>query len=131
RLAAARVLGYRIVWTIHQVYPHERVGRRLERAGVRVLARASSALIAHDLTTQERARAELGGRAADVRIVPHGTYSGVYRAGRSRTTACPGCTRPATSRCCRAATEAPPARSCSRCRSACPLSPRRFRPTRN
>src|SRR5262245_49161250 len=24
RLAAARALGYRIVWTVHQVYPHER-----------------------------------------------------------------------------------------------------------
>jgi hypothetical protein len=27
RLAAARGLGYRIVWTVHQVYPHETESR--------------------------------------------------------------------------------------------------------
>src|SRR5688572_25182443 len=31
RLATARALGYRIAWTIHQVFPHEVVDRRLDR----------------------------------------------------------------------------------------------------
>ena len=33
RLALARRLGYRIAWTIHQVYPHESSGRGLDRDG--------------------------------------------------------------------------------------------------
>src|SRR5262245_16451374 len=37
RLAAARALRYRIVWTIHQVYPHEVADPRLERAGALTL----------------------------------------------------------------------------------------------
>jgi beta-1,4-mannosyltransferase len=84
RLAAARSLGYRIIWTIHQVYPHEPGSRRLESLAVRVLARASHAFIVHDATTEAAATAVLGRRADRIRIVPHGTYAGVYGRRRSR-----------------------------------------------
>ena len=43
RLAAARVLGYRVVWTVHQVYPHETRSRLLDRRAARLLARLSTA----------------------------------------------------------------------------------------
>jgi beta-1,4-mannosyltransferase len=79
RVAAARVLGFRIAWTIHQVYPHDRAASRLDRLGAKVLARASHVLIAHDAATAAHARAELGRAARDVTIVPHGSYIGVYR----------------------------------------------------
>ena len=36
RLLAARTLGFTIVWTIHEVYPHERAGRGLDRVGSRL-----------------------------------------------------------------------------------------------
>lgn len=84
RLAVARTLGYRIAWTIHQVYPHESASALLERTGSRVLAAASDVLIAHDAVTAGRARAALGERAAGVTVVPHGSYVGVYPAGRPR-----------------------------------------------
>jgi glycosyltransferase involved in cell wall biosynthesis len=84
RLSAARVLGFRIAWTIHQVYPHDRRPCLLDRLGARLLARAASVLIAHDRATAEQARAELGRAAADVFVVPHGSYEGVYVARRSR-----------------------------------------------
>jgi beta-1,4-mannosyltransferase len=84
RLLAARALGYRIVWTIHQVYPHERGDRRLDRRGARLLARLSHHLIAHDEATADAARAELGLRSRSIEIVPHASYAGVYPAGRSR-----------------------------------------------
>lgn len=82
RLATARALGYRLVWTIHQVYPHETSGRRLDLLGARLLARSCGVLLAHDCVTAERARAELGRAAAGIAIVPHGSYIDVYPAGR-------------------------------------------------
>jgi glycosyltransferase involved in cell wall biosynthesis len=83
RLAAARALGYRVVWTVHQVLPHERSGVRLDRAGSRVLAKSSNALIAHDDATAAAAR-ELRDEAGKVHVIPHGSYVGVYPAGRTR-----------------------------------------------
>jgi beta-1,4-mannosyltransferase len=84
RIAAAKALGYRIAWTIHQVYSHEGAPSRLDRIGAKILARASRVLIAHDAATAASARAELGGAARDVAVVPHGSYLGVYAPGRGR-----------------------------------------------
>jgi glycosyltransferase involved in cell wall biosynthesis len=84
RLVAARWLGYRIVWTIHQVYPHESPSPRLDRLGARALASASQVLIAHDEHTRAVAVRELGERARTTAIVPHGSYVGVYPPGRTR-----------------------------------------------
>lgn len=84
RLAAARALGYRIVWTVHQVYPHDVAHPRLERAGARMLATFSHVLIAHDESTREDALRKLGRRARRTAIVPHGSYVGVYPPGRPR-----------------------------------------------
>jgi beta-1,4-mannosyltransferase len=93
RLAVARLLGYRIAWTIHEVYPPETasrppgtISRRVDRVGSRLLARASHILLAHDEATAQRARAELGHSVQSVRVVPHGSYLGVYPAGRPRAT---------------------------------------------
>lgn len=83
RLATARTLGYRVVWTVHQVLPHELSGVRLDRAGSRVLARFSNALIAQDKTTAATAK-ELHFRAAKIHVIPHGSYVGVYPTGRPR-----------------------------------------------
>jgi beta-1,4-mannosyltransferase len=84
RIAAAKALGFRIAWTIHQVYPHDREPSRLDRLGAKVLARSSQVLIAHDAATAARAGAELGRAARDVRVVPHGSYIGVYLPRRGR-----------------------------------------------
>jgi beta-1,4-mannosyltransferase len=84
RLAAARLLDYRIVWTIHQLYPHESVDRALDRRGARLLARASDLLIAHDHWTAAHAGAELPNRRREIAVVPHGSYIGAYPEGRPR-----------------------------------------------
>ena len=87
RLAFARVLGYRIVWTVHQVYPHGSRGRGLDRLAALALARAAHVLIVHDETTRDRAAAALGPRAAArLAVVPHASYVGVYPPGRPRAT---------------------------------------------
>jgi glycosyltransferase involved in cell wall biosynthesis len=91
RLAAARLLGYRIAWTIHEVYPPETaerppgtISRRVDRVGGRLLARASHVQLTHDDETAERARAELGRAVRGIHVVPHGSYVGVYPPGRPR-----------------------------------------------
>ena len=84
RLRAARMYGYRIVWTVHQVVPHETTSRRLDRAAARTLARSCDALVALDEETADRARECLGeGPARKLTVVPHGFYVGVYPKGRT------------------------------------------------
>jgi beta-1,4-mannosyltransferase len=82
RLGAARLLRYRIVWTVHQPLPHERLPRDLIAA--RALARASHALIAHDRATAARTAAVVGVPAESIRIIRHGSYEGVYRETHGR-----------------------------------------------
>lgn len=84
RLATARALGYRVVWTVHQVLPHELSSMRLDRAGSRVLATFSNALIAHDEATAATVRRELAKDSAKTQVIPHGSYVGVYPEGRTR-----------------------------------------------
>jgi beta-1,4-mannosyltransferase len=85
RLAAARALGYRVAWTVHQVFPHEVESKRLDRLGARTLARLGNVLIVHDGGTLESVRRELGVSAArKAAIVSHGSYLGVYPEGRPR-----------------------------------------------
>jgi beta-1,4-mannosyltransferase len=84
RLWSARMLGYRLVWTVHQVLPHESHDRVLDRLAARVLARACHLLIAHDDATEASVRSLLSPASNKVAIVPHGSYVGVYPKGRPR-----------------------------------------------
>jgi beta-1,4-mannosyltransferase len=83
RLRLAHALGYRIVWTVHQVDPHERAARGLDTLGARVLASSADILVAHDDATAEQVH-RLPGGPRQVTVVPHGSYIGVYPAGRTR-----------------------------------------------
>jgi glycosyltransferase involved in cell wall biosynthesis len=84
RLAVTRLLGFAVVWTIHEVYPHERSeGRHLDRLGGKLLARFSNVLIAHDEGTVRLAREQLG-TTRPIAIIPHGSYIGQYPPGRAR-----------------------------------------------
>jgi glycosyltransferase involved in cell wall biosynthesis len=79
RLCAARALGHRLVWTVHNAHPHDDAtrGARLVRRTLLRLAR----LVVHC----ESARAELGPAGAGAVVVPHGSYAGHYpnRIGRA------------------------------------------------
>jgi beta-1,4-mannosyltransferase len=85
QLTVARLLGYRIAWTIHEVFPLNPAAPWADRAGSRMLARASHVLLANDHETAEQARKELGRAADGIEVVPHPSYSGAYPEGRSRT----------------------------------------------
>jgi glycosyltransferase involved in cell wall biosynthesis len=72
RLLFARLLGYRLVWTVHNATPHEgeTAGWRLARA---VLARVAT-LVVHC----PGARTALGRLGREAVVIPHGSYLGHY-----------------------------------------------------
>jgi beta-1,4-mannosyltransferase len=82
RLRVAQALGYRILWTVHQVRPHGSSGR-LDHAAARMLTRRADLLLAHDPETAGRVRQAFSG-AEGIEVVTHGSYVGVYPPGRSR-----------------------------------------------
>jgi beta-1,4-mannosyltransferase len=75
RLLVARLLGYRLVWTVHNALPHEGGGwaDRVARAALLRLA----TLIVHC----EPARGALGRAGAQAHVIPHGSYVGRYPNG--------------------------------------------------
>lgn len=79
-LAIARLRGIRIVWTVHNLEPHEPARPWLDRLLARGVARLSDAVLAHSrhcaLQISERT-----GRA-DVEIAYHGDYLDFYPAPR-------------------------------------------------
>lgn len=86
RLLAARALGYRLAWTIHEVLPFESTDRRLERVAAVVLANCCQVLLANDPGSIDRARAVIGRQADRIELVEHGSFAGFYPPGRSRET---------------------------------------------
>ena len=84
RLLVARALSYRVMWTVHQVIPHEPLSRYVDIAGARVLAAASNVLIVHDKATERSGRALLGRSGRRISVLAHGSYIGAYPPGRDR-----------------------------------------------
>jgi beta-1,4-mannosyltransferase len=84
RLAVARSLGYRMVWTIHQVYPHEILHRVLDRLVPLAMSRACHVLIAHDEHTAALACRHLRLSPEVVHVAPHPSYAGAYGVQRPR-----------------------------------------------
>jgi glycosyltransferase involved in cell wall biosynthesis len=72
RLALARALGYRLVWTVHNAAPHEG-----ETSGWR-LVRAVLCRLATQVVHCPAARAALGERGRNAIVIPHGSYVGHY-----------------------------------------------------
>jgi glycosyltransferase involved in cell wall biosynthesis len=90
RLRFARILGYRVVWTIHEVFPPPTVlrpaklGRGFDRVGQRILAAHCHALVAHHDSIAGLAAAEFRIDRTRIHVIPHGPYFGQYAPGRSR-----------------------------------------------
>jgi beta-1,4-mannosyltransferase len=84
RLRAARLLGFRLVWTVHQILPHESTDRSLDRSAARLLARAADLLVVHDRWTAEQVASELAPHPKRLAVIPHGSYLEVYAEGRPR-----------------------------------------------
>lgn len=77
RLALARELGYKIVWTAHNLYPHNRRHRDIDHRCRLAICRLATAVIAHCRVAAEAVRRTFG-REENLFVVPHGHFIGVY-----------------------------------------------------
>jgi glycosyltransferase involved in cell wall biosynthesis len=78
----ARAAGKRIVWTCHNLEPHEDATWPV-RASFGMLAGQTDLVICHDDETSERCR-NLYSPSGRFVVMPHGNYEGVYPPGRPR-----------------------------------------------
>ena len=78
KLLLARLLGYRIVWTVHNLYPHERLQPQfIGRLAHLIVAQLATAIIVHC----EYARGALARefyRRRNVYTIPHPSYIDAY-----------------------------------------------------
>ena len=84
-LKTIKLLGYKLVWTAHNVLPHEPAFPD-DIAARRKLVDAADLVIAHSESTLERLR-KIGAEPKRSVIIPHGSYVGVYPDTISRETA--------------------------------------------
>lgn len=81
-LKAAKARGLRIVWTLHNIEPHERPAY-YDSWGYKLLARSADLVICH--SESEKARfLERYPTDANVVIMPHGNFDSAYPAPRER-----------------------------------------------
>jgi glycosyltransferase involved in cell wall biosynthesis len=73
----ARELGYKLIWTAHNLYPHNRKHFEIDREGRFEICRLATAIIAHCDFAAAEIRQHFG-RAQNVFVIPHGNYLGVY-----------------------------------------------------
>ncbi|NKB66705.1 MAG: glycosyltransferase [Candidatus Latescibacteria bacterium] len=77
RLTLAQRMGYRIVWTLHNIYPHERPFPHIDHLGRLLVCRLADAILAHCGHAAELA-GRLFHRTDGVHIIPHGNFIDVY-----------------------------------------------------
>lgn len=77
RLELARELGYKVVWTAHNLYPHNRTHQEIDHACRLEICRLATAVIAHCEVAAAAVRLTFG-RARGLYVIPHGHFIGVY-----------------------------------------------------
>jgi beta-1,4-mannosyltransferase len=77
RLRLARELGYTLVWTAHNLYPHNRMHQEIDHECRLALCRYATAIIAHCDVAAVALRQTFG-RTENVFVIPHGHFIGVY-----------------------------------------------------
>lgn len=75
-LYSAKLLGYRLVWTAHNVLPHNQITSD-DLAIRRKLSKLATAVIAHSSSTLTALAAQ-GIKTEHCHVIPHGNYIGVY-----------------------------------------------------
>ena len=78
QIILARLMGVKVVWTLHNLQPHDQHGLTIHRYCQRFLARRCEWIRVFSPDTVARAAAELGVSESKFRIVPEGDYVKVY-----------------------------------------------------
>lgn len=83
RLRLARTLGFGVVWTAHNIMPHDRTYADIDREFRVALCHLASAIIAHCEEAAEALRREFA-PAAPIHVIPHGNFIRVLPASVTR-----------------------------------------------
>ena len=81
-LVWVKILSFKLVWTVHNVIPHEPLTSN-DVFVARYLSKNANAKIAHSTNTIKQMRG-YGLSVSNTTIIPHGTYNGVYRSRISK-----------------------------------------------
>jgi len=76
-LPLSRIMGYRIFWTVHNLYPHEMIRVLHHKIARRLLVILSNGLFIHFKGAEGEIRREFGGNTKFY-LIPHGNYIGFY-----------------------------------------------------
>lgn len=76
--------GGRLVWTVHNLEPHDRGDPACHDRLWRALPRLAHAVLAHSPAAADAVADRAGLRPGGVRVVPHGNYDGVHEGPGSR-----------------------------------------------
>ena len=82
-LTRARFLGYRVVWTVHNLYPHERPHPGLDRLARLAITQIATALIVHCEYGRGQVAAHFH-RTHGIFTIPHGHFIDAYENNVSR-----------------------------------------------
>jgi len=80
KLIVARILGYRIVWTVHNIMPHERSPGFIDYIAHRSIAFLANDIIVHCHEAARLLQEAFGsiGTRFKLHVIPHGHYIGWY-----------------------------------------------------
>lgn len=83
RLVTARLLGYKVVWTMHNIYPHEKNNPVLEYAGRFALVQIANVVFVHFSGARKVLRNKFF-RKRNVFEIPHGNYHNIFTCNSSK-----------------------------------------------
>jgi glycosyltransferase involved in cell wall biosynthesis len=78
QLRLCRLLGKRLVWTVHNLQSHEAVHPQLEQWVARHMARQVDRIIVHCENARQAAAEHLDVHGDRIVSIPHGNFSGLY-----------------------------------------------------
>jgi beta-1,4-mannosyltransferase len=82
-LAACRLLRIRIVWTVHNLGPHEADASWAAFKAYALVARATDVFVAHSRAAAVRTQARFPRARGRLVVAPHGNYVGAHSAARA------------------------------------------------
>lgn len=78
-LSLLKLLGVKIIWTVHNIADHERRFRLLELLFTRLLAKSCDKLIVHCPFAMKEVMKIYNRNSSSVTVIPHGSYVGYYK----------------------------------------------------
>jgi beta-1,4-mannosyltransferase len=85
-LTACRLLRIRVVWTVHNLGPHEADASRAAFRAYALVARAADVFVAHSRAAAARTQAHFPRARGRLVVAPHGNYVGAHPAARASRT---------------------------------------------